>query len=94
MDTYFDPTPGLATVSLSQFIGWVFPAFGFLIIAVVIRVGNFGRFTSLLGFLTVILTIIGGTAFLHPVTSLQKFQLPGLAMLGRARSVSLWESCC
>jgi hypothetical protein len=73
---------GLATVSLSQFIGWVFPGFGFLIIAVVIRVGHFGRFTSLLGFLTVILTIIGGITFLHPVTSLQKFQLPGLAMLG------------
>lgn len=73
---------GLATVSLSQFIGWVFPAFGYLIIAVVIRVGHLGRLTSLLGFLTVILTIIGGIAFLHPVTSLQKFQLPGLAMLG------------
>jgi hypothetical protein len=73
---------GLATVSLSQFIGWVFPAFAYLIIAVVLRVGHLGRFTSLLGFLTVITTVIGGIAFLHPVTSLQNLQLPGLALLG------------
>jgi hypothetical protein len=73
---------GLATVPLSQFIGWVSPPFAFLIIAVVVRVGHLGRFTSLLGFLTVITSIIGGIAFLHPVTSLQNFQLPALALLG------------
>jgi hypothetical protein len=73
---------GLATVPLSQFIGWVFPALAFVIIAVVIRVGHLGRFTSLLGFLTVIFSIIGGIAFLHPVTSLQNFQLPALALMG------------
>jgi hypothetical protein len=73
---------GLATVSLSQFIGWVFPAFAYLIIAVVIRVGHLGRFTSLLGFLTVITSVLGGIGFLHPVTALQNFQLPGLALFG------------
>jgi hypothetical protein len=73
---------GLATVPLSQFIGWVFPPFAFLITTVVIRVGHLGRLTSLLGFLTVILSIIGGIGFLHPVTSLQMFQLPALFMLG------------
>jgi len=36
----------------------------------------------LLGFLTVITTVIGGIAFVHPVTSLQNLQLPGLALLG------------
>jgi hypothetical protein len=71
---------GLATVPLSQFIGWVFPAFAYLIIAVAIPVGHLGRFTSLLGFLTVITSVIGGLAFLHPVTSLQNFQLPVLAL--------------
>jgi len=73
---------GLATVSLSQFIGWVFPAFAYLIIAVVVRVGHLGRLTSLLGFLTVITSVIGGIGFLHPVTSLQNLQLPALALFG------------
>jgi hypothetical protein len=73
---------GLATVPLSQFIGWVFPPFAFLIIAVVIRVGHLGRVTPLLGFLTVILSIIGGIGFLHPVASLQKYQFPALVIYG------------
>jgi hypothetical protein len=73
---------GLATVSLSQFFGWVFPDIAFLIIAVAIRVGHLGRFTSLLGFLLVPLSLLGGIAFLDPVNSLQKFQLPALAVQG------------
>jgi hypothetical protein len=83
---------GLATVSLSQFISWVFPAFAYLVIAVVIRVGRLGRFTSLLGFLTVITTVIGGIAFLHPNTSLRTCSFPGSRCL--ACSASLLESCC
>ena len=73
---------GLATVSLSQFIGWVFPTLGYLIIAVVIRVGHFGRLTFWLGILTVITNIPAGIAFLHPSTSLQKYQSLGLVALG------------
>ena len=34
---------GLSTISLSQFFGWVFPPLGFLILAVAIRRGRFGR---------------------------------------------------
>lgn len=73
---------GLSTVSLSRFFGWVFPALGFLILAVVIRVGRFGRGTALLGFLSVIFSVLGGIGFLHPVTSWQKYQLPGRFLLG------------
>jgi hypothetical protein len=40
---------------------------------------------SLLGFIFVILTIVGGVAFLHPVTSLQRYQLPAFGVPAGAR---------
>ena len=73
---------GLATVQLSQFIGWVYPAIAYLIIAVVIRVRGLGRITALLGFLVFLTNIVGGISFLHPVNSVQKYQDPGLFLLG------------
>ena len=71
---------GLATVPLSQFIGWVFPPFAFLIIAGCVRRGKFGRGVPLLGYFLFLLSVGGGIAFLDPIPYLQSFQLPALAL--------------
>jgi hypothetical protein len=73
---------GLATVPLSQFIGWVFPPFAFLIIAGAVRRGKFGRGIPLLGYFLFLFSVGGGISFLVPIPYLQNFQLPALAIYG------------
>lgn len=73
---------GLATIPLSQFFGWFFPSFGYLIAALVIRSGNFGRVTAVLGILASVFDIAGSFAFWYPGSYLESFLTPGLALLG------------
>jgi len=72
----------LSTIPLSQFLGWTFPPFAFIIIAVAVRLGRFGRGIPFLGYLTVLFSIAGGLSFLDPIPYLQNFQLPALALYG------------
>ena len=72
----------LSTIPLSQFIGWAFPPFAFIIIAVAVRVGRFGRGVPFLGYLTVLLSLPGAVSFLDPIAFWQNFQLPALAIYG------------
>jgi len=73
---------GLATVPLSQFIGYAFPPFAFLIVAGAVRRGKFGRGIPLLGYFLFLLSVGGGIGFLDPIPYLLEFQLPALAVYG------------
>jgi len=72
----------LSTIPLSQFLGWTFPPFAFLIVAVAVREARFARGVPLLGYFTVLFSVAGGISFLDPVAYWQNFQLPALAVYG------------
>jgi hypothetical protein len=73
---------GLATIPMSQFFGWFFPSFGYLIAALVIREGKLGKVTVILGILASITDIAGSFAFLSPGSYWESFLTPGLFLLG------------
>jgi hypothetical protein len=73
---------GLAAIPLSQFIGYVFPPFAFLIIAGSVRRGRFGRGIPLLGYILCLTSVAGGIGFLDPIPYLLNFQLLALAVYG------------
>lgn len=72
----------LSTIPLSQFLGWTYPPFAFLIIAGAVRRSKLARGVPLLGYFTVIFSIAGGISFLDPIAYFQNFQLPALAVYG------------
>jgi drug/metabolite transporter superfamily protein YnfA len=73
---------GLATIPLSQFLGWFFPSFGYLIVALTIRSGHLGKVTAILGILASVFDIVGSFAFWYPGSYVESFLTPGLALLG------------
>ena len=73
---------GLATIPLSQFLGWVFPNFAYLIIVAALRTGHVSKVTPIVGRPTVILGFTGGLGFLVPIPYLLSTQLPGLVIFG------------
>lgn len=72
----------LATIPLSQFAGYVLPSVGFLITAIVMFKGVFGKHTGRLGILANALGIVGGFYFLFPVMSLSLLLTPCLVLYG------------
>jgi hypothetical protein len=73
---------GLSTIPLSQFLGWVFPNFAYLILVVALRVGHISKAAHIVGIFTVILGFTGGFGFLIPIPYLLNTQLAGLAVFG------------
>lgn len=70
----------LSTIPLSQFLGWSFPPFAFVIISFAIRQGRHWKLVWILGLLTAAFSLAGGVSFLDPIPYWQKFQLPALAI--------------
>ena len=68
---------------LSQFLGWVFPPFAFIIVIAAMHKAKLARLTRVFGILTVMFSIAAGFGFIYPsITYLQNLRLPTLTVYG------------